>query len=107
MEFGAGQEQAAEMSSPMAAPTAINNRPSRRRSSSAISPPIPAAAEMAVRKPMAMQNNRSVLHHPAIRSVAITAVAQPDRMLAVAAAMAVPGPGGRREGTATGTGRGM
>jgi hypothetical protein len=95
------------MSSPTAAPTMISNRPIRRCSSSAIRPPIPAAAEIAVRKPMAMQNSRSVLHHPAIRSVAMTAVAQPLRMLSVAAAMAVVGPGARSEGTTTGVGRGM
>jgi hypothetical protein len=71
-------------------------------------PPIVAAAEIAVRKPIATQNSRSVRHHPVIRSVAMTAVAHPDRTPRTAAAIA---PRGSRPGAAggisSGRGRGM
>jgi len=36
-----------------------------------------AAADTAVRNPIATQNNSSVRHHPAINEVAMTAVAHP------------------------------
>jgi hypothetical protein len=52
-----------------------------------------AAADTADRKPIAMQNNWSVRHHPVINDVAITAVAQPLRMLTAAAAEAAAGEG--------------
>ncbi len=68
-----------------------------------------AAADTAVRKPMATQNSRSDRHQPVIRSVAMTAVAQPDRMLAMAVAMAAVGLACFERGvpTATGLARGM
>ena len=43
---------------------------------------------------MATQNSGSVRHHPAISEVAMTAVAQPLKMQAVAVAQAANGPGG-------------
>ena len=58
-----------------------------------------AAADTAVRKPIAMQNNSSVRHQPVISDVAMTAVAQPLMMLTVAVADAAAGEGrGRRAG---------
>ena len=91
---GAGlqlHEQAAKIISATTSPTTISSRPMRRRSSSEISPPMVAAAETADRKPIAMQNNSSVRHQSVISDVAITAVAQPLRMLTVAAAAAAAG----------------
>ena len=56
-----------------------------------------AAADTAVRKPIATQNNSSVRHQPVINDVAMTAVAQPLMMLTVAVADAATGLGrGRR-----------
>lgn len=60
----------------------------RWRSSNAITPAIVPAAEIAVRNPTATQNNGSVPHHPVIKSVPMTAVAHPDRMLTMAVTMA-------------------
>jgi hypothetical protein len=62
-----------------------------------------------VRKPTARQKSRSVLHHPVMRSVETTPVAQPLIMLTVPAAIAVR-PVGRlttpgRGGTVTGSAR--
>jgi hypothetical protein len=51
-----------------------------------------AAADTAVRKPIAMQNNSSVLHQPLMSDVAMTAVAQPLTMLTAAVADAANGP---------------
>ena len=65
-----------------------------------------AAAETAVRKPTATQNNGSVLHQPVIRSVAMTAVAQPLRMLTTAVAEAAFRAGARCA-DGTGLARGM
>ena len=96
------------MSSAMTAPTTTSSRPLRRRSSSAITPVMVAAAEMVVRKPTATQNNGSVDHQPAIRSVAMTAVAHPETMLATEVAIAEVGLArARRDGpTAIGLARG-
>ncbi|MDT7754759.1 MAG: hypothetical protein QOH27_657 [Mycobacterium sp.] len=69
----------------------MSTRPIRRRSSSAIRPPMVAAADTAVRNPIATQNNWSVRHHPAINEVAMTAVAQPLMMLTAAVADAARG----------------
>ena len=68
-----------------------------------------AAADTAVRKPTATQNSRSDCHHPVIRSVAMTAVAQPDTMLTMAAVIAIPGlaAADRVCPTAAGLARGM
>jgi hypothetical protein len=106
--FAPATNRPAKISSATVAPTTISSLPIRRRSSSAISPPMRAEADTAVRKPMATQNSRSDRHQPVIRSVAITAVAQPDRMLATAVAMAAPGlaRGERGLPTATGLARG-
>ena len=52
------------------------------------------AANTSARKPTATQNNRSVSHHPVIRSVATTEVAQPLSMAMTQAAIAVVPPGG-------------
>ena len=76
------------MSSAMTAPTAISSRAVRRRRSRAITPLMEAAAETAARNPTATQKRGSVAHHPVIRSVAITPLAQPDRMLSTAVAIA-------------------
>ena len=68
-----------------------------------------AAEDTAVRNPMATQNSRSDRHQPVIRSVAMTAVAQPERMHAIAVAMAALGFARAARGTPTVTGlaRGM
>ena len=68
-----------------------------------------AAADTAVRKPIATQNNRSDRHQPVIRSVAMTAVAQPLRMLTMAVAIAAVriGPGRPRWPHGAGLARGM
>ena len=72
-QLRARDEQARRRSSArLTAPTTISTRPIRRRSSSAISPPMVAAADTAVRNPIATQNNRSVRHQPAISDVAMT-----------------------------------
>ena len=52
------------------------------------------AANTSARKPTATQNNRSVSHHPVIRSVATTEVGQPLSMAMTQAATAVVPPGG-------------
>src|SRR6478752_7530682 len=57
-------------------------------------PEMVPAANTSARKPTATQNNRSVSHHPVIRLVAITAVAQPLSMAITHAAIAVAPPGG-------------
>jgi hypothetical protein len=89
-------------------PTTISSRPIRRRSNSRTSPPMIAAAVIALRNPTATQNSRSVRHHPVIRSVAMTAVAQPLTMLTTAAATAVRGSASPAcFGMAVGRGRGM
>jgi len=58
---------------------------------------------------MATQNSRSERHQPVIRSVAMTAVAQPDKILAMAVAMAALGLARAERGvpTTTGLARGM
>ena len=66
-----------------------------------------AAAETTVKNPTATQNNRSDAHQPVIRSVAMTAVAQPLRIANTAVATAVFGAGARRPRIATGLARGM
>ena len=107
--FAPATNRLAKISIATTDPTTISSLPIRRRSSNAMTPPIVAAAEIAARKPTATQNSRSVPHHPAIRSVAITAVAHPARMLTTAVAIAGFGSAaGIREGpTATGFARGM
>ena len=97
-----------KISSATTAPTMISRRLARRRSSSPISPAMRAAAEMAVRNATATQNNMSDSHQPVIRSVAMTAVAQPLRMLRMAVAIEVRGSGQGFLGvTAAGLARGM
>src|SRR6201998_3637490 len=54
-----------------------------------ITPETVVIANTRARKATAMQNRRSVLHHPAIRSVATTDVAQPLTMLTAQAATSV------------------
>jgi hypothetical protein len=54
-----------------------------------MTPAIVVVANSSVRKPTARQNNRSVPHHPVMRSVETTPVAQPLIMLTVLAAIAV------------------
>ena len=73
-----------------------------------MTPAMVAAAEIVVRKPTATQNNGSVDHQPAIRSVAMTAVAHPETMLATEVAIAEVGLArARRDGpTAIGLARG-
>lgn len=50
-------------------------------------------ANTSAKNPTAIQNSRSVCHHPAIKSVATTDVAQPLTMLTAAVATAVRGLG--------------
>ena len=66
-----------------------------------------AAADTTVRKPTATQNKRSDAHQPVIKSVAITAVAQPLTIAATAVAAAAFGPGALRPLIDTGLARGM
>src|SRR5580704_13852070 len=54
-----------------------------------ITPETVVIANTRARNATAMQNRRSVLHHPAIRSVATTDVAQPLTMLTAHAAVSV------------------
>ncbi|BDB44804.1 hypothetical protein Mkiyose1665_25170 [Mycobacterium kiyosense] len=66
-----------------------------------ITPETVVIAKTMARNPTATQNNRSVCHQPAIRSVATTEVAQPLTMLTALAATAVraSGAGGNRPGS--------
>ncbi len=106
--FAPARNRLAKISIATTDPTTIRSRPILRRSSNAITPPIVPAAEIAARKPTAMQNNRSVPHQPVIRFVAMTAVAHPDRMLTMEVTIAGFGSAeGARDGpTATGCARG-
>jgi hypothetical protein len=68
-----------------------------------------AAADTVVRKPIAIQNNSSVLHQALMSDVAMTAVAQPLTTLTAAVADAGNGPWRLTAGkpTARGVARGM
>ena len=107
--FAPATNRLEKISSATTAPTTISSLLIRRRNSSPIRPVMLAAADTAVRKPIATQNNRSDRHQPVIRSVAMTAVAQPLRMLTIAVAIAVCGLGRAAfdGATAAGVARGM
>ena len=86
--FAPATNRLAKINNPITDPTTMSSRAIRRRSSSAIRPLIRAAVETNVRNPTATQNNRSDVHQPVIRSVAMTAVAHPLRIAATAVATA-------------------
>ena len=83
-----------KINSASTAATTDKKMPTRRRSSSPITPAMVAAPNTAVRNPTPTQNNRSVRHQPVINPVATTDVAHPLTMLTADAATAVASLGG-------------